>query len=60
MTGYENLTIQRLRELAVWYRMQAERSENPYIWEFRIRTAEDIEDEISRREFQNRPFRTWL
>jgi hypothetical protein len=32
-----------LRALAVWYRQFAERTQNPAIWEARIRTAEELE-----------------
>jgi hypothetical protein len=32
-----------LRALAVWYREFAERTQNPVIWEARIRTAEELE-----------------
>ena len=34
---------QDLRALAVWYREFAERTQNPAIWEARIRTAEELE-----------------
>ena len=34
---------QQLRALAVWYREFAERTQNPTIWEARIRTAEELE-----------------
>jgi hypothetical protein len=34
---------QDLRALAVWYREFAERTQNPVIWEARIRTAEELE-----------------
>jgi hypothetical protein len=36
---------QRLRDLATWYREFAERTENPAIWDSRLRTAEDLERE---------------
>jgi hypothetical protein len=36
---------QRLRDLAAWYREFAERTENPAIWDARLRTAEDLERE---------------
>jgi hypothetical protein len=36
---------QRLRDLATWYREFAERTENPAIWDARLRTAEDLERE---------------
>jgi hypothetical protein len=35
----------KLRELASWYREQAERAGNPVIWEARLRTAEDLDKE---------------
>jgi hypothetical protein len=35
----------RLRELAIWYRDQAERASNPAIWDARLRTAENLERE---------------
>ena len=34
---------QTLRALAVWYREFAERTQNPAIWEARLRTAEELE-----------------
>jgi hypothetical protein len=34
-----------LRSLAVWYREFAERAGNPAIWEARLKTAEDLEQE---------------
>ncbi len=39
---------ERLRELACWYREQAERTANPTIWDSRLRTAEDLEAEAKR------------
>jgi hypothetical protein len=36
---------QRLRDLATWYREFAERTDNPTIWDSRLRTAEDLERE---------------
>jgi hypothetical protein len=36
------------RELAAWYREQAERAENPVIWEARLRTAEELDAEADR------------
>ena len=42
--------IERLRELASWYREYAERTGNPAIWDARIRTAEDLEAEAARLE----------
>jgi hypothetical protein len=32
-----------LRKLAAWYRNFAERAASPWIWEARLRTAEDLE-----------------
>lgn len=40
--------VPRLRELATWYRMLAERAGDPAIWDARLRTAEDMEAEASR------------
>ena len=42
--------VQKLRELACWYREFAEVTENPAIWEARLRTAEDLEGEAERLE----------
>jgi hypothetical protein len=42
--------VERLRELASWYREYAERTGNPAIWDARIRTAEDLEAEATRLE----------
>ena len=39
--------VQRLRELAAWYRAFAERAGNPAIWAARLRTAEDLDAEAS-------------
>jgi hypothetical protein len=33
----------KLRELAAWYRDFAERAGSPWVWEARLRTAEDLE-----------------
>ena len=38
----------KLRDLAGWYRAFAERTGNPTIWEARLRTAEDLEEEAER------------
>jgi hypothetical protein len=46
--------VERLRELASWYREYAERTGNPAIWDVRIRTAEDLEAEAARLEGQSR------
>jgi hypothetical protein len=40
----------RLRELAAWYRVFAERAGNPAIWEVRLRTAAELEHEADRLE----------
>lgn len=40
----------KLRELAAWYREFAEKTENPAIWESRIRMAEDLEAEATKQE----------
>jgi hypothetical protein len=37
--------VQKLRDLASWYREFAERAGNPTIWDARLRTAEDLERE---------------
>jgi len=37
--------VQKLRDLASWYREFAERTENVTIWDARLRTAEDLERE---------------
>ena len=39
---------QTLRDLARWYRGFAERTDNPAIWEARLRMAEDLEAEADR------------
>ena len=41
---------EKLRELAAWYREFAERTQNPTIWDARLRTAEDLESEAQRLE----------
>jgi hypothetical protein len=38
----------KLRELASWYRDFAERAGSPTVWEGRLRTAEDLEQEADR------------
>jgi hypothetical protein len=40
----------KLRELASWYREFAEHTDNPAIWDARLRTAEDLEAEAARLE----------
>ena len=44
--------VQKLRDLANWYREFAERAENPAIWDARLRTAEDLEREAGNLERQ--------
>jgi hypothetical protein len=39
---------ERLRELADWYRNLAERAGNAMIWDVRLRTAEELEEEADR------------
>jgi hypothetical protein len=39
---------EKLLRLAAWYREFAERSDNPWIWEARLRTAEDLEAQAQR------------
>jgi hypothetical protein len=39
---------QKLRELAAWYRELAERAGNPWVWEARLRHAEELEEEAAR------------
>jgi hypothetical protein len=46
--------LQRLRELACWYREFAERTANPTIWDARLRTAEELEEEATRVEHNTR------
>jgi hypothetical protein len=40
----------KLRELAAWYREQAEQAANPVIWDARLRTADDLDKEADRLE----------
>jgi hypothetical protein len=37
-----------LRDLACWYRKYAERTANAAIWDARLRTAEELEEEADR------------
>lgn len=39
--------VERLRELASWYREYAERAGSTVIWETRLRMAEDLEKEAN-------------
>jgi hypothetical protein len=45
--------VQKLRDLASWYREFAERTQNPTIWDARLRTAEDLEREADNIEADN-------
>ena len=36
-------TIERLERLAAWHRINAERAGSDWVWEARLRTAEDLE-----------------
>ena len=45
----------KLRELAAWYREFAEKTDNPSIWEARLRMAEDLEREADRLERRQAP-----
>ena len=38
----------KLRELASWYRVFAEKAANPAIWEARLQTAEDLDLEAEK------------
>jgi hypothetical protein len=38
----------KLQELATWYREFAEKADSPAIWDARLRTAEDLDDEVTR------------
>jgi hypothetical protein len=42
------LDAEKIRELASWYRANAERAGSPVIWEARLRMAEDLELEADR------------
>ena len=43
---------QGLRKLAAWYREFAERAGNPWIWEARLRRADELESEADRQDRQ--------
>jgi hypothetical protein len=47
MRGGVSENSQKLRELAIWYREYAERAGNPWVWEARLRTAENLERQAS-------------
>jgi hypothetical protein len=40
-------TIERLEQLAAWHRINAERAGSAWVWEARLRTAEDLERRIA-------------
>jgi hypothetical protein len=40
----------RLRDIATWYQVFAERAANPAIWEARLRTAAELERDADRLE----------
>jgi len=42
--------IEELRELALWYREFADRAGNPAIWEARLLTGQELDDEADRLE----------
>jgi hypothetical protein len=46
---------EKLRELAAWYREFAEQTPNPMLWEARLLTAEDLEQEAARLEQRQTP-----
>jgi hypothetical protein len=45
----------KLRELAIWYREFAERAGNPAVWEARLLTAEELEQEADRLDESSAP-----
>jgi DNA-binding CsgD family transcriptional regulator len=47
-------TAKKLRELASWYREFAERAGNPSIWDSRLRTADDLDNEAEHIEHHSR------
>ena len=49
-------TSAELRVLAAWYRDYAEAAGNPMIWDYRLSTAEDLEQQASKLERQRIPF----
>jgi len=42
--------LKKLRDLATWYREFAEKAGSTTIWDARLRTAEDLDQEIARQE----------
>jgi hypothetical protein len=58
MTRFGGVAVQearKLRELAVWYREFAEGTENPTIWDARLRTADDLDGAAERIERAPQP-----
>jgi len=43
-----------LRKLASWYREYAKRAGNPTIWDARLRTAEELDEEADRIETEQK------
>ena len=41
-------TIERLERLASWHRINAERAGADWVWEVRLRTAEDLERQAAK------------
>jgi hypothetical protein len=41
-------TIDRLEKLAAWHRINAERAGADWVWEARLRTAEDLEHQAAK------------
>ena len=41
-------TIERLESLAAWHRINAERAGADWVWEARLRTAEDLERQAAK------------
>jgi hypothetical protein len=41
-------TIERLERLAAWHRINAERAGALWVWEARLRTAEDLERQAAK------------
>lgn len=48
MSGNPWETIERLERLAAWHRINAERAGADWVWEARLRTAEDLEREAAK------------
>jgi hypothetical protein len=43
MPDIEFATVERLEQLAAWHRANAEHAASTWVWEARLRTAEDLE-----------------